>query len=123
MRTLIISVIEGMKKSEQIKPLLTKHKLQLSIVSEDRTWHILFDGSNPRFISDVEDSSDVVIEGDNDALKELFLGTDFLLAMNRREEIHCTGSLKYLLWLESLFYLTDIKRNIAAIDFIDKHNS
>ncbi len=106
MKTLLMSVINGMDKSEHTKPLLTKQQLQLCIVSEDGMWNIFFDGESPRFIEN--ETSDVVIEGSNDALTQLIRGEDFLLAMRRREELNVTGSLKHLLWLESLFYLTNV---------------
>lgn len=108
MRTLLISAIEGMKRSEHMKPLLKKEQLQLCIIFEEETWYLLFDGHDPRFISKEKELSDVVIEGDRDGLTQLFRGEDFLLAMKRRGDISVTGSLKHLLWLESLFYLTDV---------------
>jgi len=107
MRTLLISAIENMEKSEHMKSLLTKYSLQLCIVSGEETRYILFDGHAPRIVSEVSELNDVVIEGDRESLTQLFRGDDFLLAMKNREEIAVSGSLNHLLWLESLFYLKD----------------
>lgn len=121
MRTLIISAIEGMKRSEHMRPILKKEHLQICIVFEEESWYLLFDGKAPRFISREKELSDVVIEGDRDGLTQLFRGEDFLLAMKRRGDISVTGSLKHLLWLESLFYLTDVDYE-KITDFVDKDN-
>ncbi|PYZ92894.1 hypothetical protein CR194_14725 [Salipaludibacillus keqinensis] len=107
MRTLLISTIDQMNQSKHMEKLLKKHQLHLCVISEDESWNISFERDLVYLTSLHIDQPDVVIEGDEDILKQLFLGEDFLLAMNRRRDLGVKGSLRKLLWVESLLYLAN----------------
>lgn len=105
MKTLLIHMIEGMKKTAHLRELLGKHDVIVEIIYGDEHWYMQLVGKDSK-LSLTADKSDIVIQGEEEELKLLFRGEDFLLAMKRREDLYVEGSLKHLLWLESLFYLS-----------------
>ncbi|WP_093055291.1 SCP2 sterol-binding domain-containing protein [Salipaludibacillus aurantiacus] len=103
--TLLASVINDMKQTDRIRKLVKKYEITLLISCGSENWFIAFIGIDTGIVRGNGAAPDVIIKGDEDSLKMLFQGEDFLLTMRRRGELEAKGSLKYLLWLESLFYL------------------
>ncbi|MGJ9384079.1 MULTISPECIES: SCP2 sterol-binding domain-containing protein [Salipaludibacillus] len=105
MNHLLIKSMEGMTKTSHLRELLKKHHLIVQVKYLEKRWYMNLDNKDFKLTLD-EDVCDIMISGDEDELKLLFRGEDFLLAMKRRGDLEVEGSLKHLLWLESLLYLS-----------------
>ena len=57
------------------------------------------------------ESEDLLIEGNKASMQILLNGEDFLASMKKRGDIVVSGKLKDILLMESLWYLTQEKKN------------
>ncbi|UTR15894.1 SCP2 sterol-binding domain-containing protein [Salipaludibacillus sp. LMS25] len=106
METLLHSAINQMGKQEQASELLKKYDIKVKLSCNNRVWYLDFQQSAVHVRQAVEEQEVAVfISGDEEALTSLLKGEDFLLAMSKRGDLIAEGDLKYLLWLEALFYL------------------
>ncbi|MCR6107878.1 SCP2 sterol-binding domain-containing protein [Salipaludibacillus agaradhaerens] len=106
METLLYSAINDMSQQEQASQLLKKYDIKVKLTCEGRVWYLDFQQSAVNVIQAVEEHEVAVfISGDEEVITHLLKGEDFLLAMSKRGDLIADGALKYLLWLEALFYL------------------
>lgn len=106
METELFAAVQQMKSNGHMSQLLNKYELLLKLTGDEGMWFLEFQGDDIEFLSRSQTTeADVVITGDDTYLKHLYRGEDFLLAMIKRGDLKAEGSLKHLLWLESLFFL------------------
>ncbi|MBU9722177.1 MULTISPECIES: hypothetical protein [Bacillaceae] len=106
---IVANAVDRLRKARHLEGLLEKANFNICINSGDHgTWMLHFRESEVilKNLIDDEESYDIRIEGESKQLSELLQGDDFLLAMKNRGDISVTGSLKDLLLLESLLYLS-----------------
>ncbi|MCD8509803.1 MAG: hypothetical protein LRY73_07970 [Bacillus sp. (in: Bacteria)] len=106
MHELLSTVAEKIRGSSHIKELLAEADLSVCFVAEEERWLMVFSEGHVNLDYQANGNSDVVVEGDMEALRLLLRGDDFLLSMKKRGELKAEGSLKNLLLLESILYLS-----------------
>lgn len=106
MHGLLSSVLEKIRDSAQLTKIIDNSDLTVCFMVEDERWFIFFQEGHVHMEYQADTDGDVVIEGNMEAIRLLLNGDDFLLSMIKRGELQADGSLKNLLLLESIFYLS-----------------
>lgn len=107
MYELLSSFVNEISQSKLLAQLVGDKELDVCVIGEEGQWLIHISKDKLDLQSYEGDKENiVVIKGNNEALRLLLNGDDFLLSMKKRGELEVTGNLKELLLLESIFYLS-----------------